>query len=1173
MKKIIIVLVGMYVGVIWGQNNPEIKTELPNIIPPSPSVAALMKFEEIPVSNYTGVPDINVPLFSVKTKSKDLNFNLSLKYHSSILADDRASDVGLGWSLITGGTVSRTVSGLPDEIAISAPNGGSKVGIYQNNIHPSLNNNYYYFVQNIANETYDYYKPLNQLTQENKNIGNEFLWEAANTNKYDTEHDLWQYNFMGNTGRFYIKKNIQTNLLEVVPLEYSTVKIINHYSTVNNNPFIPTGFTIYDDKGFKYIFDVVETTTNKFATNSKYDAFNLDDEFYPGGIITLQNIDAYKIFNSSFHLSKIFDNNNNLITDYIYKSQYFNESYTNSSIIKRDINLGNPMEIPLFILWEDFPPIEQLSNSTTNVSTKKIDFIDIKGVAKIYFEYLLGRQDNNINLNTQTAYLNSLTIKDNFGASIKKINFEYDYSNTLHRRMILKSLKEFSNNNNTLKTELKYKQNPTNGKIIGKDFWGYLNLIDPCYSNLYVHKRVTKDYCNTDLLEIIKYPTGGYTKFNFEPNTYSYTGDQVITNFFEDEQNIDLFSTEFIAIDGHNSFETINTNGIYKIKFYPTIDLSNYPNCENETAWVEVKNENNQWVSANISALACFSQGGNCCVDFYPEANKEYRIRYANLNMMNHNPSLTMFYEVYNKNYDNLFLAGGGNRIKNIEYFEKENTGPIKIKNYNYNFFEINNQSSGSLVFPKPLFNFNENMSYSISFPYICTDKDDCPLCTQTTNCQYIFKVANIENYTSNNNFPASKTNGGDVGYKNVSLFETNLGKSNQIYYSPIDFPEEDIPYGLPFVPSKNIDYKRGLLQKENIFNKNFDILTEIDYFYDFLENIEYTGISFLKPKGSCYNGTSFKYYNEYIFYLNIAPDCVYQPICEIQNSYLMPRKFLCGLPLDLNTPKITLHPYKTAIGWAKLTSKTTKNYFYPMPSSTPNILETNETFKYNPLNKRISDHTISNSEGTNSKTEYLYHTGNSIHSQNRLSEIETIKQYENGVLLQESKIDYANNWGTNVSFLPKEIKTKKANQSLETKIKFNNYDTHGNALELQQENGMLISYIYAYNHTLPVAKIENMAYSSIPPHLITAIQNATDTGTYSEANLKTALDNLRNHASLSKAMVSTYIHKPLIGISSATDPKGDTQTYHYDSFNRLQFVKDKNGNILSENQYHYRPN
>ena len=52
--------------------------------------------------------------------------------------------------------------------------------------------------------------------------------------------------------------------------------------------------------------------------------------------------------------------------------------------------------------------------------------------------------------------------------------------------------------------------------------------------------------------------------------------------------------------------------------------------------------------------------------------------------------------------------------------------------------------------------------------------------------------------------------------------------------------------------------------------------------------------------------------------------------------------------------------------------------------------------------------------------------------------------------------------------------------------------------------------------------------------------------------------------------MITTLTYKPLLGVSTVTDPKGDTQTYHYDSFNRLQFVKDSNGNILSENTYHY---
>jgi len=53
--------------------------------------------------------------------------------------------------------------------------------------------------------------------------------------------------------------------------------------------------------------------------------------------------------------------------------------------------------------------------------------------------------------------------------------------------------------------------------------------------------------------------------------------------------------------------------------------------------------------------------------------------------------------------------------------------------------------------------------------------------------------------------------------------------------------------------------------------------------------------------------------------------------------------------------------------------------------------------------------------------------------------------------------------------------------------------------------------------------------------------------------------------------MVTTYTYDPLIGVTSVTDPRGYTMYYEYDEFQRLEFVKDEDGNIYSENQYNYK--
>ncbi|WP_370584568.1 hypothetical protein [Parapedobacter sp. ISTM3] len=58
----------------------------------------------------------------------------------------------------------------------------------------------------------------------------------------------------------------------------------------------------------------------------------------------------------------------------------------------------------------------------------------------------------------------------------------------------------------------------------------------------------------------------------------------------------------------------------------------------------------------------------------------------------------------------------------------------------------------------------------------------------------------------------------------------------------------------------------------------------------------------------------------------------------------------------------------------------------------------------------------------------------------------------------------------------------------------------------------------------------------------------------------------------MSKAQVSTYTYRPLVGLSSATDASGRTTRYEYDGFWRLWRVRDHHGNITEEYRYHYRP-
>jgi hypothetical protein len=98
--------------------NAQTSPGLRNLVMPSPTASSLGKYGEIPVGNYTGIPNINIPLYTIK--GRELEVPISLSYHAGgVRIQEYASWVGMNWSLNAGGLITRSVRGLPDDYNIA----------------------------------------------------------------------------------------------------------------------------------------------------------------------------------------------------------------------------------------------------------------------------------------------------------------------------------------------------------------------------------------------------------------------------------------------------------------------------------------------------------------------------------------------------------------------------------------------------------------------------------------------------------------------------------------------------------------------------------------------------------------------------------------------------------------------------------------------------------------------------------------------------------------------------------------------------------------------------------------------------------------------------------------------------------------------------------------------
>ena len=199
----------------------------------------------------------------------------------------------------------------------------------------------------------------------------------------------------------------------------------------------------------------------------------------------------------------------------------------------------------------------------------------------------------------------------------------------------------------------------------------------------------------------------------------------------------------------------------------------------------------------------------------------------------------------------------------------------------------------------------------------------------------------------------------------------------------------------------------------------------------------------------------------------------------------------------------------------------------------------------------------------------------NDLINKNRLTDIQEVKTYREGQLINTRKYNYDFTSTSPIYNFVESIDSANATETLEEDISYEVFDDDGNLLQVRSRDGTPVTYVWGYNNQHIIAKVENKTWadiSSITPSIISASNNDDDTCLAGEGcdedSLLTALDAFRNNSLLADAMVTTYTYNPLIGVSSIKDPSDNIVYYIYDSTNRLTEIRDVDGFLIQKFDY-----